>query len=192
MTSPPSSDDRTAEVLRLAYVDGLGVRAIAKRLSMSRKTVRRLLGRKLPPPRGRPIHGLPSSIRTCPSSTSSSTETPGDARAGGARAAAAARLQGRRHHPARPAARLRPGRGARRSSRCDSRRAQAVQVDWADFGFALPGCPRRVSAFVAGALLLALPLPGVHAQPVDGRLPALHGAGLAFFGGTTAPTSSTT
>ncbi|MCG5052800.1 MAG: IS21 family transposase [Myxococcales bacterium] len=24
----------------------------------------------------------------------------------------------------------------------------AVQVDWADFGFALPGCPRRVSAFV--------------------------------------------
>ena len=24
----------------------------------------------------------------------------------------------------------------------------AAQVDWADFGFALPGCPRRVSAFV--------------------------------------------
>jgi transposase len=25
---------------------------------------------------------------------------------------------------------------------------EAAQVDWADFGFALPGCPRRVSAFV--------------------------------------------
>ena len=24
-----------------------------------------------------------------------------------------------------------------------------MQVDWADFGFALPGVPRRVSAFVA-------------------------------------------
>jgi transposase len=24
----------------------------------------------------------------------------------------------------------------------------AAMVDWADFGFALPGCPRRVSAFV--------------------------------------------
>src|SRR5450755_2277833 len=27
----------------------------------------------------------------------------------------------------------------------------AFQVDWADFGFALPGCPRRVSAFVMAA-----------------------------------------
>jgi transposase len=27
--------------------------------------------------------------------------------------------------------------------------ASALQVDWADFGYALPGCPRRVSAFVA-------------------------------------------
>src|SRR5262249_32345259 len=26
---------------------------------------------------------------------------------------------------------------------------KVLQVDWADFGFAIPGCPRRVSAFVA-------------------------------------------
>jgi len=27
----------------------------------------------------------------------------------------------------------------------------AFQVDWADFGFALPGCPRRVSGFIMAA-----------------------------------------
>ncbi len=40
--------DRTAEVLRLSFVDGLSVRAIARRLSMARRTVRRVLGRGLP------------------------------------------------------------------------------------------------------------------------------------------------
>src|SRR5258708_31150784 len=45
---PNEAPDRTAEVLRLSYVEGLGVRAIARRLSMARKTVRKLLGRGLP------------------------------------------------------------------------------------------------------------------------------------------------
>jgi DNA-binding transcriptional regulator LsrR (DeoR family) len=40
------SQDRAAEVLRLAYAEGLGVRTIARRLSMSRKTVRRQPGRR--------------------------------------------------------------------------------------------------------------------------------------------------
>jgi hypothetical protein len=35
------SDDRTAGVLRLAYIEGLGIRAIARRLSMARKAVRK-------------------------------------------------------------------------------------------------------------------------------------------------------
>ncbi len=30
----------------------------------------------------------------------------------------------------------------------DFKPGEAFQVDWADFVFALPGCPRRVSAFV--------------------------------------------
>jgi len=30
----------------------------------------------------------------------------------------------------------------------DFKAGAAAQVDWADFGFALPGCTRRVSAFV--------------------------------------------
>ena len=48
------SPDRAAEVLRLAYAEGLGVRTIARRLSMSRKTVRRVLGRERPKPRPKP------------------------------------------------------------------------------------------------------------------------------------------
>jgi transposase len=44
------SDDavaqRFAEVLKLAFVDGLGVRAIARRLHVARKTVRKVLDRE--------------------------------------------------------------------------------------------------------------------------------------------------
>jgi hypothetical protein len=38
--SGPKLHDRTAEVLRLGLVEGVGVRAIARRLRMARKTVR--------------------------------------------------------------------------------------------------------------------------------------------------------
>src|SRR5947208_12809782 len=38
-------DTRLSEVLRLSLVEGLSIRAIAKRLKLSRKTVRRLLAR---------------------------------------------------------------------------------------------------------------------------------------------------
>jgi hypothetical protein len=43
--SGPKVDDRTAEVSRLGLVEGVGVRAIARRLRMARKTVRQILGR---------------------------------------------------------------------------------------------------------------------------------------------------
>src|SRR5260370_9195976 len=44
-------DGRVAEVLRLGLVEGVGVRAIAKRPHMARKTVRKILGRHHAPPR---------------------------------------------------------------------------------------------------------------------------------------------
>ena len=56
------SEDRAVEVLRLAYLDGLGVRTIARRLSMSRKTVRRLLGRERPKAELRPVPFEPSRL----------------------------------------------------------------------------------------------------------------------------------
>lgn len=48
MTSRNDPPDSTAEVLRLSFVEGMPVRAISRQLSMSRKTVRRILGRGLP------------------------------------------------------------------------------------------------------------------------------------------------
>lgn len=44
-SSTALSDVTRTEVLRLAHVDGLSVRAIARRLSLARKTVRKILGR---------------------------------------------------------------------------------------------------------------------------------------------------
>jgi transposase len=45
----PSS--RVAEVLRLGLVEGIAVRAIARRLHLARKTVRKILGRHRAPPK---------------------------------------------------------------------------------------------------------------------------------------------
>jgi hypothetical protein len=62
---------------------------------------------------------------------------------------------------------------------------EAVQVDWADFGFALPGVPRRVSAFVMALchsryLYLEFSL----SQSMGSLLRRME-AGLRFYGGTT-------
>ena len=43
--------DRTAEVLRLGLIEGVSVRQIARRLQMSRKTIRKILGRRSAPPK---------------------------------------------------------------------------------------------------------------------------------------------
>ena len=48
---PLDSSGRVAEVLRLGLVEGVAVRAIAKRLHMARKTVRKILGRHRAPPK---------------------------------------------------------------------------------------------------------------------------------------------
>ena len=48
---PLDASARVAEVLRLGLVEGVAVRAIAKRLGMARKTVRKILGRHRAPPR---------------------------------------------------------------------------------------------------------------------------------------------
>src|SRR5690348_3092092 len=46
MMGPRSQEETIAEIMRLHYVDGLGLRTIAARLEVSRNTVRRVLGRK--------------------------------------------------------------------------------------------------------------------------------------------------
>jgi len=140
---------RRAEVLRLTYAEGLGIRAIGRRLKMARKTVRKLLDgdraskRDKPAlPRARLLLPFEGAIRQMLG------ETP-EMRApamlerlrtlgyrGGITILRDRLLALRPHAEREPFLTLEFPVGA------------AAQVDWADFGFALPGCSRRVSAFV--------------------------------------------
>jgi transposase len=140
---------RVAEVLRLGLVEGLAVRAIAKRLHMARKTIRKILGRhRAPPkpaadPRGSILDPYEAAIRAVLDDTPEML--------------APALLE--RLRPLGYTGGVTILRDRLRGIRSRGQRAafltldfppgEAMQVDWADFGFAVPGVPRRVSAFVA-------------------------------------------
>jgi transposase len=146
---PLDASDRVAEVLRLGLVEGIAVRAIAKRLGMARKTVRKILGRhRAPPkpvaePRGSILDRYEAAIRAvlddAPEMLAPAVlERLRPLGYTGGVTILRDRLR-----------RLRP-RGHREAFlTLDFAPGEAMQVDWADFGFALPGVPRRVSAFVA-------------------------------------------
>jgi transposase len=144
----PVSDARRAEVLRLHYVDGLGIRAIARQLQMSRKTVRRMLGTGTekaptrPAPRSSVLDAhepfIAAELRRCP-----------ELRA----PAMLERLRERGYTGGISILRermraLRPTALSEAFLTQSFAPGQVAMVDWADFGFALPGMPRRVSAFV--------------------------------------------
>jgi transposase len=181
----PGSEDRAAEVLRLAYAEGLGVRTIARRLSMSRKTVRRLLGKERPT--ARPKQEPRTSILDpfMPVIRDLLRETP-EMKApsilerlrplGYSGGVSILRDQVRK---------LRPGGQREAFLTLDFVPGRAVQVDWADFGFALPGCPRRVNAFVMALCYSRyLYIEFTLSQSMGSFLRCLE-RGLAFFGGTT-------
>jgi transposase len=140
---------RVAEVLRLGLVEGIAVRAIARRLHLARKTVRKILGRHRAPPR--PAAGPRGSILDPyePAIRAVLDDTP--------EMLAPALLE--RLRPLGYTGgvtilrdrlrRLRPHGHREAFLTLDFPPGEAMQVDWADFGFALPGVPRRVSAFVA-------------------------------------------
>lgn len=177
--------DRTAEVLRLSYVEGLGIRAIASRMKMSRRTVRRMLGR-LPasptnpaPPRGSILDPyLPAIAKLIEDTPELSAP------------AVLERLRpmGYRGGVTVLRSRLRSMRsGMRREAflTLDFAPGKAVQVDWADFGYALPGCPRRVSAFIMSLCYSRyIYLEFTLSQAMGSFLRCME-RGLHFFGGTT-------
>ena len=186
MSDDAADGRRFADVLRLAFIDGLGVRAIARQLSMSRKTVRRMLDRERrkgrPPSVPRPslLDAYDATIRALVS------ETP-DLRAPtvlerlrplGYRGGVS--ILRDRLRALRPHARREP------FLTLDFAPGAAMQIDWADFGFALPGCPRRVSAFVAALCYSRyLYLEFTLSQAMGPFLRCMERA-LSFFGGTTA------
>ena len=146
---PLDSSGRVAEVLRLGLVEGVAVRAIAKRLHMARKTVRKILGRhRAPPkpagdPRGSILDPYEPAIRAVLDDTPEMLAP-----------AVLERLRPLGYTGGVTILRDRLRRLRPRGQRAafltlDFAPGEAMQVDWADFGFALPGVPRRVSAFVA-------------------------------------------
>jgi transposase len=149
MPSRSDSTDVRAEVMRLHYLEGLSMRAIARRLQLSRRTVERHLA-KLPPapkptasPRTSLLDPYDATIRALLEQTPE-LKTP----------QVLERLRGHGYSGGISILRervreLRPRPKAEAFLTLDFAPGEAMQIDWADFGFALPGVPRRVSAFVA-------------------------------------------
>lgn len=146
--SSQSPDDRAAEVLRLYYLDGASVRQIAKKLQLSRKTVRRILGRApaLPKPPQAPrscvMDPYRDAVRTMLSDAPEmrATSVMERLRALGFRGGITVVRDLVRE--------LRPRAAREVFLTLRHTPGEVAQVDWADFGYAIPGCPRRVSAFV--------------------------------------------
>ena len=180
----PASEAR-AEVMRLHYLEGLSVRAIAKRLRLSRKTIRRYLGRSEPipilqrAPRPSLLDPYQQAIQTWIAETPELKSSQ-----------ILERLRERGYSGGisivrELVRRLRPQPDPKAYLTMDYLPGEVLLIDWADFGFALPGVPRRVSAFVAVLghsryLYLEFTL----SQAMGAFLRAMDRA-LAFFGGCT-------
>jgi transposase len=184
--SDDAAAERFAEVLKLAFVDDLGVRAIARRLRMSRKTVRRILDRerrKQGPqpaaPRQTLLGPYDGAIRQMLSDTPELRAPAVLERLRPLGYRGGVTMLRNRLRQLRPHAEREP------FLTLDFAPGAAVQVDWADFGFALPGCPRRVSAFVmAQCYSRMLYLDFVLSQAMGSFLRCME-RGLRFFGGST-------
>ena len=185
--TPIDTSGHVAEVLRLGLVEGVSVRQIAKRLKIARKTIRKILGRHRAPPkpsaapgRGSLLDPYEKPIRALLDDTPeilapAVLERLRPLGYTGGVTILRALLRRLRPHGQREAfltLHFEPG--------------AAVQIDWADFGFALPGVPRRVSAFVAALchsryLYIEFTL----SQAMGTFLRCMERC-LRFFGGTTA------
>lgn len=177
-------EEKWSEVLKLAHGEKKSRRAIAKELGMSRNTVRRLLsGRGIAVARGASTSMLsPHEAQLC----ELLRQSPGirapavlerlraDGYAGGVTIIRQWLRRARPHQRRREAfLTLEFGPG------------EAAQVDWADFGYALAGCARRVSCFVmVQCYSRQMYLEFTLSQRLPSLLRCMEHA-HAFFGGTT-------
>lgn len=177
---------RMADVLKLSLVEGQSIRAISRKLKMTRRTVRKLLGRaggrRVPPaePRSKLLTPYAKEIQKLLDDAPSMKAPAVLERLrplGYPGGLTVLRKHLRQHRP-----------GQRREAflTLDFKPGAAVQVDWADFGFALPGCPRRVSAFVMALCYSRhLYLEFTLSQAMGTFLRCME-RGLRFYGGATA------
>ncbi len=176
-------DTRLSDVLRLSLVEGLSIRAIARRLQLSRKTVRRLLARgpeRQPPSselRASLLDPYAAEIRRLLADTPELTAPGVLERLRPLGYTGGITILRDRVRTLRP----RPPKEAFLT--LDFEPGAAFQIDWADFGFALPGCPRRVSGFVMVACYSRyLYLEFTLSQAMGTFLRCME-RGLQFFGG---------
>jgi transposase len=183
--SAADRSSRVAEVLRLGLVEGVGVRAIARKLGMARKTVRRILGRHRAPPkpqekRGSILDAYEPAIRKilddAPDMLAPAVlERLRPLGYTGGVTILRARLRT-----------MRPKSKPQAFLTLSFEPGEAMQIDWADFGFALPGIPRRVSAFAAVLCFSRqLYLEFTLSQAMGSFLRCMERC-LAFYGGATA------
>jgi transposase len=175
---------RMAEVLRLHLIEGLGIKAIHRATGLDRKTVRGLLSaarekEKAPRARQSILEPYDADLRKLLEDCAEirAPAALDQLRANGYQGGISIvrdRLRLLRPRPAQEAFLTRsyePGR--------------MLQVDWADFGFAIPGCARRVSAFVAAlAYSRYLFITFTLSQAMGCFLRCMEKA-LSFFGGRT-------
>ncbi len=187
-----SADDeramQMAEVLRLHLTEGKGIRAIARATKLGRKKVRKLLGlaKKSKAKSTAAVQQRSSILAPYDEVMRRTVDDCADIRAPamldrlreagyqGGITVVRDRLRVLRPRPKQEAFFTRsygPGR--------------MLQVDWADFGYAIPGCARRVSAFVAAlAYSRYLFLVFTLSQAMGSFLRCMDAA-LRFFGGRT-------
>ena len=149
MKTPEEHSKRNAEILRLCLIEGQSIRMISRQLQVSRKTVRRVLDRQrplrraAPEPRGSILDPYrPAIVKLLDETPELSTPS------------ILERLRGQGYQGGISILRelvkqLRPKSTPEAFATLDFTPGSAMQVDWADFGFALPGVARRVSAFIA-------------------------------------------
>jgi len=185
----PVDDRRSkqlAEVLRLHLTEGKGIKAIARQLKMHRKTVRKLLGVARGERQAKPPLSRSSILDPYKEDIRKALEDCADIRA----PAMLDRLRAVGYQGGITVVRdrlkqIRPRPKQEAFFTRDYGPGQLLHVDWADFGFALPGCARRVSAFIAAlAFSRYLYLEFVLSQAMGSFLRCMDRA-LRFFGGRT-------
>ncbi len=142
--------DERAEVMRLHYLEGLSIRAIARQLKMSRNTIRKVLGRSLPRPTMQAPTKRGSLLDPYQQFIAETLDDTPELKA----PAMLERLRARGYAGGISILRDRMGKVRPKPAMeafltLEFAPGSAMQVDWADFGFVLAGVPRRVSAFVA-------------------------------------------
>lgn len=138
-----------AEIMRLRYMEGLSIRAISRHLQVSRQTVRRSLGKLPQRARGHMarrsslLDGYEPQIRQwlLDMPELRATQILQRLRQLGYTGGISILRELIR--------KLRPSPDTKVYLTVKHEPAATMQVDWGDFGFALPGVPRRVSVFVA-------------------------------------------